>query len=390
MNLPYGGQTPSAAVDAFVTVELDASEPNPAARIAARIGGVDLDRALVFAAPETDLARLVRELSTALPDLPVVGCTTAGALGSRGYAEHGILVIGLPASRFTSRSVLVEGLSHLDAGQIARDLLAARMGLATEAPHLPEQFAFMMVDGLSLREDMLAAALAPALGRVPLFGGSAGDGTRFQRTQIAVDGRVLEDAAVVTFVATDYRVEVFSLDHLRPGEARMVVTRADPERRIVKEINAEPAAREYARLVGMDPEQLDEFTFASHPVVVRLGDRHHVRAIQRVNEAGELVFFSAIDEGMVLTVAEAQPMAPHLDATLSRLSGRARPAGILACDCVLRRIEAERTQQSTAVSEVLARHRVHGFSTYGEQIGPMHLNQTMTGVILFVPEAGTS
>ena len=49
----------------------------------------------------------------------------------------------------------------------------------------------------------------------------------------------------------------------------MVVTEADPERRLVREINAEPAAREYARLVGKDPDQLSPFTFAAHPVVVR-------------------------------------------------------------------------------------------------------------------------
>ena len=107
-----------------------------------------------------------------------------------------------------------------------------------------------------------------------------------------------------------------------------MVTEADPERRIVKSINAEPAAREYARIVGKDPDQLDRFTFASHPVVVRIGAAHHVRAIQQVNDAGELVFFSAIDEGMVLTVASPQNMVDHLHNKMADLSDQDKPAHI--------------------------------------------------------------
>ena len=46
----------------------------------------------------------------------------------------------------------------------------------------------------------------------------------------------------------------------------MAVTGADPARRIVRSINDEPAAPEYARLLGKDPAQLSPFTFAAHPV----------------------------------------------------------------------------------------------------------------------------
>ena len=166
----------------------------------------------------------------------------------------------------------------------------------------------------------------------------------------------------------------------------MVVTAADPERRLVQEINAEPAAQEYARLLGKDPNQLDPFTFAAHPVVVRLGDSHHVRAIQRVNETGELVFFSAINEGMVLTLATHDDMARHLETSLARLGRPQAPAHILGCDCILRRIEAGQVQKTREISALLRRHNVVGFSTYGEQFGALHVNQTLTGVAIYPPD----
>ena len=183
------------------------------------------------------------------------------------------------------------------------------------------------------------------------------------------------------------RVKVFSLDHLRPTESRMVVTEADPARRIVRGINAEPAAREYARILGKDPAQLTTFTFAGHPVVVRIGGTHHVRAIQQVDANGDLIFFSAIDEGVVLTLAEPQDMAAHLSRALADLRGQGPAPAILACDCLLRRIEALEKQMTGEISAVLRTHGVVGFSTYGEQVNSMHVNQTMTGVAIYPPEA---
>jgi hypothetical protein len=231
------------------------------------------------------------------------------------------------------------------------------------------------------------ATLAAGLGPVPLFGGSAGDGHRFRQTLIALEGEILHHAAVLCMIRTDCEVEVFTLNHLRPGDTRMVVTEADPKRRIVRQINAEPAAREYARILGKDPEQLSTFTFAAHPVVVRFGGTHHVRAIQRMLDNGDLVFFSAIDEGLVLTLAEPEDMAVHLDRELGRISRGRQPEAIWVCDCILRRVEAEQTQQTRALSAVLAKNRVVGFSTYGEQFNGMHVNQTMTGIAIFAPES---
>ena len=118
---------------------------------------------------------------------------------------------------------------------------------------------------------------------------------------------------------------------------------------------------------------------------MRLGGRHHVRAIQRVTDEGELTFFSAIDEGAVLTLAEAEAMDQHLDRELSALAQAEKPAMILACDCLLRRLEAGQRQMTHNISKILANHNVTGFSTYGEQYRAMHVNHTMTGVAIYPP-----
>jgi hypothetical protein len=112
-----------------------------------------------------------------------------------------------------------------------------------------------------------------------------------------------------------------------------------------------------------------------------------VRAIREVGEGGDLIFFSAIDEGVVLTLADPQDMVAHLAGEMAALSARGAPVAILACDCILRRMEAQEKQKSGAVSAILRDNRVVGFSTYGEQLNAMHVNQTMTGVAIYPPDA---
>lgn len=59
--------------------------------------------------------------------------------------------------------------------------------------------------------------------------------------------------------------EVFTTHHILPREEKLVVTRADSTSRRVYELNAEPAAEEYARLIGVPVSDLDHRLFAAHP-----------------------------------------------------------------------------------------------------------------------------
>lgn len=362
------------------------SAQKPISRISRQLGNGPFSLIILLVTPKADFRRIVAEAAEEFAGTDVMACTTAGEISSDGYDEELILAIGFPANDFASRSILFRDVDKLRPQDIVDRITLERMALQNDCPELNYRFAFLAVDGLSLSEDTLAAALAPALVDMPLFGGSAGDGTDFRNTLVSLNGEVAQNAAVLNLMLSRFRSKVFSLDHLEPTDRKMVVTDADPARRIVKTINAEPAAREYARLVGKDPEQLDKFTFAAHPVVVRIGNAHHVRAIQQITDDGEIVFFSAIDEGMVLAVATPRNMAEHLAEKLEALADDSMPTDIFCCDCVLRRIEAEQSQLIRPMSNILKRHNVIGFSTYGEQIGALHVNQTMSGVAFYRPD----
>ena len=359
---------------------------DPAEEIIRSLPNIPYAFLIVLVSPAGDLKAISSTLQSQPNISHVIGARTAGEICTSGYSESKVVVLGFPASHFSATPRLITELDKENELQFGRDILQDRQTLHAQNTDFDNEFAFLLVDGLSMREETLVLAISSALGSTQLFGGSSGDGLRFESAPISFDGEVYENAAVLLLVRSTCEIKVFREGHFEPSEKRMVVTGAIPEERLVTEINAESAAPEYARIVGIDPEKLSPFIFASHPIVVSVGDQHHVRAIQKVEDNHNLRFFSSIDEGMVLTVAKALNIGDHLESVLNRLNQTEEPDLIFVCDCILRRLEAEQNNELERMSALLSKHSVYGFSTYGEQHNMLHVNQTLTGIAIYPPK----
>ncbi len=343
----------------------------------------DFAHLLAFYSTSYDPDELASSLSAAFPGIPISGCSTAGEITPSGMTDGGIVLTAFPAHSFRVHAGLIEGVGAFAverASDVVRQL-RSKLKLDRLARHGDRAFAIMLVDGLSNSEEMVVAAVHWAVDDVQLIGGSAGDALAFKRTSLIHQGRVARDAAVLIMVETDVPFRVFKTQNFEPTPVKLVVTAADTEKRIVYELNAEPAAREYAAAIGLLPDDLGPFSFASHPLVVKVGGDYYCRSIRNMNADGSLTFFCAIDEGLVFTVAEAQDMlrttAKTLDEVSASLGGIDR---VLGFDCFLRRLDAENRQIRHEVEALYRLHNVTGFQTYGEQFNAMHLNQTLTGI----------
>jgi len=351
----------------------------------AQLSGHYLSLLLVFFSPRFDAVKLAHALSNVFAPTMVVGCTSAGEFSPQGMFEGSIVAIGFSTETFAFAPRLVENLSGLrvqDVGSIVQDAfysLDRRVGGLNPS----DTFALMMADGLAKKEDQLAAAFNASLRGAPLVGGSAADELTFDRTKIMFKGRVYDDAALLLIGRSHLPFCAFSCDHYQPTRLRLVVTRADAERRIVQEFNAAPAAREYAAAVGLSAEELDFTHFAAHPLAVRVGDNFYARAIKCVTENDGLAFMSAVDEGVVFAVARADDIIENIQSTFDDIVAQVRrPQIILGFECLFRRLEIEGNQLKQRVEAIYADNQVAGFNTYGEQFRAMHLNQTLTGIAI--------
>ncbi len=343
---------------------------------------------LFFCSADYDPDRLSAALGQRFAEVPVVGCTTAGEITPEGYSTGSITAIGFCERYFSIQASLVRDLASFDfsdAQLLVHDMLD-QLAARQVAPLKGHSFMLSLLDGLSIREEQVLNVLSANLGSIPLLGGSAGDDLHFRDTHVFFDGAFHSNAAILLLVNTVCDFEVFSTDHLRATEEKLVVTDALWEQRRVLELNAEPAALAYAGPLGLEPDQLDSGVFALNPLSVRIGDRYYPRAIQRVNDDLSLSFYCAVESGVVLTRARAGDIVSELEALFQRIRRRlGAPQLVIGYDCIFRRLEIDHLNICDRVSALLRENRVIGFNTYGEQFDGMHLNQTFTGVALGGP-----
>ena len=355
------------------------------ADIAAQLPSDGLAMVLIFLSPHYDPHHFIAEIAMHFGDTPVYGCTTAGELAPDGWQENSVVALAFGADDFSAVARPIFGLSgfRVEEGrsigrELRQELLRGESDIDDE-----RSFGLVLIDGMCKREEAIMSALYASLDDVPLVGGSAGDGLRFEQTFVFFEGRAYTNSAVLILLKTSLPFRLFKCDNFEPTSTKMVVTEADLEQRIVKELNAEPAGKEYSRAVGIVDDKLDPFSFASHPVLVRVGGSYYARSIQRVNPDGSLHFFCAVDEGMVLTAARSRNPVDATRDVFSKMRDAIGEVSIfIAFECIFRRLDAEQHQFAREMSELYRNNRVIGFHTYGEQYGSMHVNQTLTGVAI--------
>ncbi|MFN0218687.1 MAG: FIST N-terminal domain-containing protein [Hyphomicrobium sp.] len=349
----------------------------------AELNGGVFQHIIAFFSIEHDAQTLVTELKAAFQDTPVSGCSTAGEVGPLGMMQGGLVLIAFPESGFR---VLSEVISSVDeagverASEIARRLKMQAIS-GSGRSFKDNIFALILIDGLSNQEEALIAAVHMSLDDIELIGGSAGDGLAFRHTALMHRNTIISGGAILFVIESDTPFSVFKTQNFEPTPIKLVVTAADTENRIVFELNAEPAAREYAAAIGLMPNDLGPFSFASYPLVVKVGGDYYCRSIRNMNPDGSLSFFCAIDEGLVFTVARPRDMVRSTLETLEDIDKRLGGTDfVLGFDCILRRLDAESRQVRHQVEAIYHQFGVAGFHTYGEQYNAMHLNQTLTGI----------
>ncbi|OSZ72560.1 hypothetical protein CAP39_04330 [Sphingomonas sp. IBVSS1] len=346
----------------------------------------DLAGVILFCSARYPTDALGQALSRRADGHVVIGCTSSGELTPAGMAEGSLTAIGFPAADFQLDALCLDGITGINSAQVhnqVRRMTADAEARARQRWGVGHHAGIFLIDGLSAQEELLTLTIQNALGAVPLVGGSSGDDMDFRETSVFHQSHFRADAAVVALLSSRRPLHVFRAQHFLPGPARMVITRADPANRIVHEINAEPAAAEYARLIGARAADLTPALFASHPPVVKIGGEHYARSIRSANPDGSLTFYGAIDEGVVLTLGETGDIVANLESLFDELELKVGQIDrVLGFDCVLNSLEIRQRQIADRVSRLYAARGVVGFNTYGEQLRTLHMNQTFSGLAI--------
>ncbi|MDR1849608.1 MAG: FIST C-terminal domain-containing protein [Zoogloeaceae bacterium] len=334
------------------------------------------DFLIFFCSSKYDLVALGKAIKAAFA-CPAIGCTTAGEiLSGEGYIEDAIVCVAIVSGKLTMKPFFIGDLRSF-----VNDPNALKMFSGQERKH---SFALLLVDGLSMLEEVVVSRINQALRGISLVGASAGDNLAFEHTYVYHDGAFHENAAVLALFDTTLPFQTLHVRHFEPTETRLVITEASPATRTVMEINGLPAVEEYARVVGVSVDALASTVFAEHPLMLKVGGDYYVRTIQKANPDGSLTLYCAIDSGVVLFVAKPLgTITANLEKSLEELRGTIpNLALILGSDCAFRRLELQRRNELEEAKRVLSRYPFIGFSTYGEQFCRVHVNYTLTALVL--------
>jgi len=313
----------------------------------------------------------------------LVGCTTAGEIAEE-YKSESIVALVFSKKHFVLHPCLIQDLQTFDLAEAMKLTHSVERQLQFSA-HLSadKMFGFLLSDGLSLKEENLIARLNQSFDAIDIFGGSAGDNLDFEQTHVFFEGKFYSNAAVLSVIEVKDDFQLFKTQHFLPTEKELITTDVDFDKRIVKEINGEPAAIAYANINGLDVDNLTIMDFAMYPLMINMSDEWYIRSIASVNPDNSLQFYCAIDDGLPLSVAVGQNMLTRLEEkTQSIVDDFEEIYFTLGCDCILRRLENINKEKTEDFKNAFSKLKFVGFNSYGEQFKGVHFNQTMAGVVV--------
>ncbi|MFO1076827.1 MAG: FIST N-terminal domain-containing protein [Planctomycetota bacterium] len=344
---------------------------------------------LVFGAPGfVDDPAPIRELQQRYPRAVIAGCSTAGEVFGSEVAAYSLAVAIAQFESSTFR------LAHEAIAAAAEsEGVGARLAASLAAPDL--HGVLVLSDGLLVNGTELVRGLASRLGaEVPITGGLAGDGSRFERTWVLAGsstpatGRI----AAIGFYGAKVVIGHGSRGGWDPFGPERVITRSAGN--VLYELDGKPALALYKEYLGDRAAGLPA-TALLFPLAIRSGgedSRSLVRTVLAVDaDKQSMTFAGDMPQGH-----HARLMKANFDRLVEGAGAAAQQARradenpvamlAIAVSCIGRRLVlGERTEDEVeATLEGLPpQTSLVGFYSYGE-ISPhvdgtcdLH-NQTMT------------
>ncbi|PIE60526.1 MAG: chemotaxis protein [Desulfobulbus propionicus] len=224
--------------------------------------------------------------------------------------------------------------------------------------------------------------------RAPLtniVGGSAGGKFDFKEANLALNGTITDSSAVMLYckLAEGYSYGIFTTHNFTKTGVSFTIGECSPETRNVRSflvgkklITPVEALCEHFNCKEEEVSgQLQDYSFA-----IEMNDRLFIRSISSINEDGSINFFCDLYFGENLLLVKSEDYNQNLQRNFSSFCSGKKLLTMIANDCVLRRINNEKSIQHTNIFNSCP---LSGFSSFGEVSQNLHQNQTLTALCFF-------
>lgn len=336
----------------------------------------DPDMLFVFSSARFDQQKLLQGIKTVAPDAPLVGCTDAGEITSKGPDNKSVVILALKSNVLRMSIGLGKRISYDPRAAGQETAHEAIMNLKQGKRH----FFMMFPDGLKGNVADIIRGCQEVLGTsFPIVGGSSADDFLFNKTYQFFENNLHTDSVPGILFCGDIEVGIGARHGWYPIGKPLKVTKA--EANVIHELGGYPAAKIYEDYFGKRVAELRDEPLARMAIMYPLGmsipgeEECIVRNALRVERDGSLVCAGEVPDGSEIRVMmgsrETALKAARKAAEIA-MEGlrRKKPRIVFVFDSVSRHKLFGRMSsvEIDIIKEVFGQGvKIIGFYTYGEQ-----------------------
>ena len=343
---------------------------------------------IYFFSPEFEKNEPQISLKKAFPGAACIGSSMIGGWSTQKALEKGITVMSLTSDEVSEvYTSFQEGVKH-DPVQSAKAAISElKQKTSGKQINSDEYLGLIFFDGLCLGELIMKEFTSDKSMNMAFVGGAAADELKFSKTMVGIDDKLSGDGLAVMIMKMNIPFYINHYVHYIPSGPSFTITKSDNMKRVVWEINGEPAAEFYSKQIGVDVSRLDAGVFAKHPLgVVNMGSVY-VRSPMAVFEGKGIQFYCSLETGTSVQILKQGDIITHAQESFND-AAKHLPGiqGSILFNCVLRYLELKELNKLDAFNNVFNKQNFIGFNTYGEELFTHH-NQTLTAVFFGTPLA---
>jgi Uncharacterized conserved protein len=231
-------------------------------------------------------------------------------------------------------------------------------------------------------EELVLSTLNSVLAdkNIPLFGGSAGDLGKAEKTLISFNGSVYNNACAFVIIRNlGGKIRFYRENIYKPTSHYFTATNVDVKNRIVYEYDNKPAAEVTANALNTTVSGLDKY-LDSYPLGRIIGNEMYITANQMVTKGNGMSYHARVYKNSQMVLLEPDGYKDVIKDTIEKVKKEvSKPSLSIMINCLARSMLFEKDgylndfakDMSSALGDYI------GFAGYGEQLNQQHFNQTM-------------
>lgn len=331
---------------------------------------------IVFFSGVENFEAYTKEFKDIFPNTMIMGATTFVGLCKDGAFKESLLVLGFEEGIECYGDVLEEvdkyPLKYVKRVETCVDSIV----------NTNNAMCFTLTTALISCEELVLSTLNSVLMTkgIPLFGGSAGDKGRAERTMVSFNGKVYEKACVFVILKNlGGKIKFYQENIYKQTAHHFTATKVDVRNRIVYEYDGKPAALEVAKALGTDVKHLPNY-LDSYPMGRLIGKDMYITANKEITPHNGMAYHARVYKNAQMVLLEPDAYKVVIENTIEKIKKDVpKPALTLVVHCLARSILFEQDGYLDKFAKQMgdAFGNYIGFGGYGEQLRQQHFNQTM-------------